>query len=1098
MLTKIIDWSGRNRFLVLLATLFIIVGGIVAVVKTPIDALPDLSDVQVIVYTEYPGQAPQVVEDQVTYPLTTAMLSVPKSKVVRGFSFFGASFVYVIFEDGTDIYWARSRVLEYLNSIAGRLPQNVSPQLGPDATGVGWVYQYAVLSDKHNLAELRTMQDWYLRYQLTKAHGVAEVASIGGFVQQYQVTVDPVKLRAYGIPLSRVSQVIRDSNRDVGGRTVEMAETEYMVRGKGYLHGISDIENLVVKSERGTPVLLRDIARVELGPDERRGLAELNGDGEVVSGIAMARYGQNALEVIQNIKDKIAEITPGLPDGVSIKAVYDRSELILRAIATLKHTLLEEGLIVALVCMVFLMHARSALVAIVMLPIGVLIAFIAMHALGLNSNIMSLGGIAIAIGAMVDAAIVMIENAHKHLERLARSTVRPELLNSVRPEPVEGTNGAPNEVDGTVDTQSAVDHSPFDKLRAYGVGFDARAQAILAACKEVGPSLFFSLLIITVSFLPVFTLEAQEGRLFAPLAYTKTFAMAGAALLSITLVPVLMLLFIRGHIKPEARNPLNRWLIAAYRPLISAVLQHKKTTLAVAAAALLLSIYPAMKLGSEFMPTLNEGTLFYMPTALPGMSMTKAAELLQTQDKIIKSFPEVESVYGKAGRALTATDPAPPEMFETIINLKPQEDWRPGMDTDKLIAEMDKALQFPGVANSWTMPIKARIDMLSTGIRTPIGIKVFGKNLDEMERLAKQIESVVRKVPGTSSAYAERITGGYYLDIVPDRLALARYGLSVGDVQDVIATALGGETVTTTVEGLERFGVSVRYPRELRSTPEQIAREVLVPTMNGAMIPLGQIARIGISQGAPSIRTENALLSAYIYVDIRDRDIGSYVAEARRAVADRVKFPPGYYATWSGQFEYMERAAAKMKVVIPITLLLIFLLLYLNFRRITESLVVMLSVPFALVGGVWLLWLLDYNLSVAVAVGFIALAGVAAETGVVMLIYLDNALQEIQARCKTEGRAPTAADLHAAIMHGAVERVRPKMMTVVAIMAGLLPILWGTGTGSEVMRRIAAPMVGGMVSSAVLTLLVIPAIYALLKQRELSRTSHSHTLKGTK
>jgi Cu(I)/Ag(I) efflux system membrane protein CusA/SilA len=1043
MLSRIIEWSARNRFLVLLATLFVTLAGIYALVKTPLDALPDLSDVQVIVYTEYPGQAPQVVEDQVTYPLTTAMLSVPRSKVVRGFSFFGASFVYVIFEDGTDIYWARSRVLEYLNSIAGRMPTGVSPQLGPDASGVGWVYQYAVLSDKHNLAELRTMQDWYLRYQLTKAHGVAEVASIGGFVQQYQVTVDPVKLRAYGIPLSKVSQVIRESNRDVGGRVVEMAETEYMVRGKGYLRGKSDIENLVVKAERGTPVLLRDIARVELGPDERRGIAELNGEGEVVSGIAMARYGQNALEVIQNIKDKIAEITPGLPDGVTIKAVYDRSELIQRAIATLKHTLLEEGVIVALVCMIFLMHARSALVAIVMLPIGVLIAFIAMRVLNLNSNIMSLGGIAIAIGAMVDAAIVMIENAHKHLERMK-----------------EG---------------------------------ESRFDAILSACKEVGPSLFFSLLIITVSFLPVFTLEAQEGRLFAPLAYTKTFAMAGAALLSVTLVPVLMLLFIRGHIRSEAENPLNRWLIAGYRPLIDAVLQRKKFTLVIAALAILVSLYPAMKLGSEFMPTLNEGTLFYMPTALPGMSVTKAAELLQTQNKIIKSFPEVTSVYGKAGRAQTATDPAPLEMFETVINLKPQEDWRPGMDTDKLIAEMDKALQFPGVANSWTMPIKARIDMLSTGIRTPIGIKVFGKNLDEMERLAKQIESVVKKIPGTSSAYAERITGGYYLDIEPDRLALARYGLSVGEVQDVIATALGGENVTTTVEGLERFGVSVRYPRDLRGSPEQIAREVLVQTPDGAMIPLGQIAKVSLSKGAPSIRTENSLLSAYIYVDIRERDIGSYVAEARKAVADQVKFPPGYYATWSGQFEYMERAAAKMKIVIPITLLIIFLLLYLNFQRVAESLVVMLSVPFALVGGVWLLWLLDYNLSVAVAVGFIALAGVAAETGVVMLIYLEQAWQEIQQQCANAGRKPTVADLHSAIMQGAVERVRPKMMTVVAIMAGLLPILWSSGTGSEVMRRIAAPMVGGMISSAVLTLLVIPAIYALLKQHQLASASRGAT-----
>jgi len=813
-----------------------------------------------------------------------------------------------------------------------------------------------------------------------------------------------------------------------------------MVRGKGYLRGRSDIENLVVKSERGTPVLLRDIARVELGPDERRGLTEMNGEGEVVSGIAMARYGQNALEVIQNVKDKIAEISAGLPDGVKIQTVYDRSDLIHRAIATLKRTLFEEGLIVALVCMVFLMHARSALVAIVMLPVGVLIAFIAMRLLGVNSNIMSLGGIAIAIGAMVDAAIVMIENAHKHLEKIK-----------------EG---------------------------------DSRFEAMLTACKEVGPALFFSLLIITVSFLPVFTLEAQEGRLFAPLAFTKTFAMAGAALLSVTLVPVLMMLSIRGHIMPEQKNPLNRFLVWGYRPIIAAVMRRKKTTIVVALAAMALTLYPASRLGSEFMPTLNEGTLLFMPASLPGMSVTKAAELLQTQDRIIKSFPEVALVYGKAGRAQTATDPAPLEMFETVINLKPQEQWRPGMTTDKLIAEMYKALQFPGVANSWTMPIKARIDMLSTGIRTPIGIKVFGKNLDEMERLAKQIEAVVRKVPGTSSAFAERITGGFYLNIEPDRIALARYGLTVGELQDVIATALGGENVTTTVEGLERFGVNVRYPRELRGTPEQIAREVLVPTPmtsegGGAMIPLGQLAKVSISKGAPSIRTENALLSAYIYVDIRDRDIGSYVAEARKAVAAQVKFPPGYYATWSGQFEYMERAAAKMKIVIPVTLLLIFLLLYLNFGRITETLIVMLSVPFALVGGLWLMWLLDYNLSVAVAVGFIALSGVAAETGVVMLIYLDRAWQEIQTRCASEGRALKADDLHAAIMQGAVERVRPKMMTVVAIMAGLLPIMWGTGTGSEVMSRIAAPMIGGMISSTVLTLVVIPVLYALVKIREI-------------
>ncbi len=1042
MLANIIDWSGRNRFLVLLATLFIILWGIFAVLRTPIDALPDLSDVQVIVYTEYPGQAPKVVEDQVTYPLTTAMLSVPKSKVVRGFSFFGASFVYIIFEDGTDIYWARSRVLEYLNFASSRMPKGVTPSLGPDATGVGWVYQYALLAKDKTLAELRTIQDWYVRYQLTKAHGVAEVASIGGFVQTYQVTVDPVKLRAYGIPLMKVAQVIRDSNRDVGGRVVEMAETEYMVRGEGYLTGRGDIEMLVVKSDKGTPVLIRDIARVELVPDERRGLTELNGEGEVVSGIAMARYGQNALEVIHNLKAKIAEIGPGLPEGVTVQAVYDRSELIHRAIDTLKWTLFEESIIVALVCIVFLLHVRSALVAILMLPVGVLIAFIAMRSLGMNSNLMSLGGIAIAIGAMIDAAIVMIENAHKHLERLP-----------------EG-------------------HSTSD-----------RADAMLAACKEVGPALFFSLLIITVSFLPVFSLEGQEGRLFSPLAYTKTFSMAGAALLSITLVPVLMMLFIRGKIMPEAKNPVNRFLIWVYRPIIAGVMRWKKMTIALALLALGVSIYPAAKLGSEFMPTLNEGTLLYMPASLPGMSITKAAELMQTQNKIIKSFPEVSSVYGKAGRANTATDPAPTEMFETVINLKPESEWRAGMTTDKLIAELDKALQFPGVANAWTMPIKARIDMLSTGIRTPIGIKVFGKDLGEMETLAKQIEAVVKAVPGTTSAFAERITGGFYINIKPDREQLARYGLAIGDLQDVIGTALGGEMVTTTVEGRERFGVTVRYPRELRSDPEQIAREVLVPTMGGAMIPLGQLAKVEVAKGAPSIRTENALLSAYIYVDIRDRDIGGYVADAKKAVAENVKFPPGYYVTWSGQFEYMERAIEKMKIVIPVTLLSIFLLLYLNFRRLTETFIVMLSVPFALVGGVWLMWLLNYNLSVAVAVGFIALAGVAAETGVVMLIYLDHAWEAAKQKSALAGRQPGAEDLYEAVMEGAVERVRPKMMTVVAIMAGLLPIMWGTGTGSEVMSRIAAPMVGGMISSTVLTLAVIPAIYALVKQWRLKRGS---------
>ena len=1037
MLNRIIEWSARNVFLVLLGTAFIVGAGIYAVVKTPLDAIPDLSDVQVIIYTEYPGQAPQVVEDQVTYPLSTAMLAVPKSKVVRGLSVFGASFIYVIFEDGTDIYWARTRVLEYLNFASGRMPRGVTPTLGPDATGVGWVYQYVVIGAQRTLAELRTIQDWFVRYQLTKAQGVAEVASVGGFVKTYQVTVEPRKLQAYGIPLNKVAEVIRASNRDVGGRVIEMAETEYVVRGRGYLRGVSDIENLVIKAEKGAPVLIRDVARVELAPDERRGIAELNGEGEVVAGIAVARYGQNALDVIHNLKAKIAEISSGLPEGVTLQAVYDRSDLIHRAIDNLKRTLIEESIIVALVCIVFLMHARSALVAIVMLPIGVLIALTAMHLMGLNSNIMSLGGIAIAIGAMVDAAIVMIENAHKHLERLK-----------------EG---------------------------------ESRIEAIIAACREVGPALFFSLLIITVSFLPVFTLEAQEGRLFAPLAYTKTFAMAGAALLSITLVPVLMLLFIRGRIMPEQKNPVNRFLIWIYRPVIVRVMRWKKSTIAVAVITLAISVFPAMKLGSEFMPVLNEGALLYMPSSLPAMSITKAGELLQTQNKILKTFPEVESVFGKAGRAATATDPAPTEMFETVINLKPESEWRPGMTVDKLIAEMDKAMQIPGVSNAWTMPIKARIDMLATGIRTPIGIKVFGKDLGEIEKLAQKIELAVKAVPGTTSAYAERVTGGYYLDIEPDRMALARYGLSVGDLQDVIGTALGGEIVTTTVEGLERYGVSVRYPRELRSDPQAIASQVLVPIMNGGMIPLGQVASVKPVKAPPSIRTENALLAAYIFVDIRGRDIGGYVADAQQAVREQVKFPPGYYATWSGQFEYMERAKQKLKIVVPLTLLAIFLLLYLNFRRLTETFIVMLSVPFSLVGGVWLIWLLDYNISVAVVVGFIALAGVAAETGVVMLIYLDQAWEAVKAKCAAKGGKPGAADLYAAVMEGAVERVRPKMMTVVAIMAGLLPIMWGSGTGSEVMRRIAAPMVGGMISSTILTLIVIPAIYALVKEMMFSR-----------
>jgi Cu(I)/Ag(I) efflux system membrane protein CusA/SilA len=1038
MIAALIRWSAHNLLLILLGTVLAVGAGLYAVRSVPLDALPDLSDTQVIIYTEYAGQAPQVIEDQITYPLSTSMLSVPRSKAVRGFSFFGVSFVYVIFEDGTDIYWARSRVLEYLSSAARSLPAGVTPTLGPDATGVGWVYQYAVMAANRTLAETRATQDWQIRFAVAKAEGVAEVASVGGFVRQYSVVVDPRRLKGFDLTLTKLRDAIRASNMDVGGRVVELAETEFMVRGRGYLRGVQDLEQIVVKSEGGAPVLLRDVARVELAPDERRGVTELNGEGEVASGIAVQRYGQNALTVIDNVKARLNDIKSSLPAGTEIVPVYDRSDLIHRAIATLKTTLIEESLIVALVCMIFLLHARSALVAIITLPLGVLIAYVCMHALGLSSNIMSLGGIAIAIGAMVDAAIVMIENAHKHLER-----------------------------------------APPDK---------PRSEVLIEAASEVGPALFFSLLIITVSFLPIFTLEAQEGRLFKPLAFTKTFAMAAAALLSITLVPALMMLFVRGRIIPERRNPVNRFLIWVYGPIIRLVLKAKTITIAIALALLVATGFPAARIGSEFMPNLNEGTLFYMPTTLPGISITKATELLQIMNRIIKSFPEVLSVFGKIGRAGTATDPAPTEMFETIINLKDPSEWRPGMTIDKLIQEMDRALQFPGVSNAWTMPIKARIDMLATGIRTPLGIKVIGQDLTVIERLAREIEAAIKGVRGTASAYAERIIAGYYLEIEPDRIQLARYGLTVADVNQVIATALGAETVTTTVEGRERYAVSLRYPRDVRSDPHAIARETLVPLANGGSIPLGQVATVRTAQGPASIRTENAQLAAYIYIDVRERDLGGYVEEARRAVAEKVAFPPGYYAIWSGQYEYYERAKQRLAVVVPLTLVIILLLLYLNFRRIAETLIVMLSLPFALIGGLWMMWWLGFNMSVAVAVGFIALAGVAAETGVVMLIYLDHALKDHQARAVREGRAFSRDDLNAAIMEGAVERVRPKMMTVCAIVAGLLPILWSSGTGSEVMQRIAVPMIGGMLSSTVLTLIVIPAIYAVVKGWRLDRS----------
>jgi Cu(I)/Ag(I) efflux system membrane protein CusA/SilA len=1038
MISRLIAWSARNLLLILIGAAFAVAAGLYALRTLPLDAIPDLSDVQVIVYTDYPGQAPQVVEDQVTYPLTTSMLTVPKSKVVRGFSFFGVSFVYVIFEDGTDPYWARSRVLEYLNAAGRRLPVGVTPTLGPDATGVGWVYQYAVIAKDMTLAELRSLQDWTIRFGASKAEGVAEVASVGGFVKQYNIVVDPRRLRALGISLEKLRDAIRASNMDVGGRTVELSEFEFMVRGRGYLKGIQDIEATVLKTEAGVPVRVGDVARVELGPDERRGITEMNGEGEVASGIVLQRFGANALNVIDSVKARLSEIASSLPKGTEIVPVYDRSKLINDAIATLKSTLVEESIVVALVCIVFLLHVRSALVAILMLPVGILMAFGAMKLMGIGSNIMSLGGIAIAIGAMIDAAIVMIENAHKHLERASKDKPRVEVL--------------------------------------------------IEAASEVGPALFFSLLIITVSFLPIFTLEAQEGRLFGPLAFTKTFAMAAAAVLSVTLVPALMVIFVRGRIVPEHRNPVNRFLIWIYRPVIWGVLKAKILTILIAFVVLGATVWPVSQLGSEFMPDLDEGTLMYMPTTLPGLSVTKAAELLQTQDRIIKSFPEVTSVYGKAGRAATATDPAPTEMFETIINLKPKSEWRPGVTLASLKADMDRALQFPGVSNAWTMPIRARIDMLSTGIRTPVGVKVLGTDLAEMEKTARQIEAVIKAVPGTSSAYAERVIGGYYLDIVPDRIALGRYGLAIGDVQDVISTALGGETVTTTVEGRERYSVNIRYPRDLRSNPQAIATEVQVPLAGGGAVPLSEVAEVKLTRGATSIRTENGQLAVYIFVDIAGRDLGGFVAEARQAVEKEVRFSAGTYVQWSGQFEYLERAEARLKIVIPVTLLIIFLLLYLNFRRITETLIVMLSLPFALVGGVWLMWWLGFNLSVAVAVGFIALAGVAAETGVVMLIYLDQALVHLRAERAAQGRPFTRSDLYEAVMIGAVERVRPKMMTVVAIMAGLLPILWSTGTGSEVMQRIAVPMIGGMVSSTLLTLIVIPAIYGLAKGRGLPKT----------
>ena len=1046
MITSIIDASLRNRFLIIIAAIIAVAAGVWAIKNTPLDAIPDLSDVQVIVFTEYPGQAPQVVEDQVTYPLTTAMLAVPNAKVVRGYSFFGFSFVYIIFEDGTDMYWARSRVLEYLNYVSARLPSGVSPSLGPDATGVGWVYEYALVdkSGKHDLAQLRSIQDWYLRYPLQTVEGVAEVASVGGYVKQYQVEVDPNALLAYNIPLSKVKQAIQRSNNDVGGKLVEMAETEYMVRGLGYIQSIDDLNVIPVGvDENGTPIRLQDVAHVHLGPELRRGLAELDGEGEVAGGIVIMRSGENALATINRVREKLASLKPGLPEGVEIVPTYDRADLIERAVSNLENKLIEESIVVALITILFLFHARSALVAIISLPIGILIAFTIMKWQGINANIMSLGGIAIAIGAMVDGAIVMIENAHKHLERMIQ------------------------------EKQAALTSSE-------------RWQAVSTASKEVGPALFFSLLIITVSFLPVFTLQAQEGRLFSPLAYTKTYAMAAAALLAITLVPVLMGYFIRGKIPSEKKNPLNRFLHFIHVPTLNLAIRWRWLTLAVATVLLAATAYPLHKLGSEFMPPLDEGDILYMPTTYPGLSITKAKEILQQTDKILKTFPEVETVFGKVGRAETATDPAPLAMLETTIKLKPKDQWPdPSKTTKQLMDEMDAAIKFPGLANAWTMPIKTRIDMLSTGIKTPIGIKVSGPDLDVLEQVAGDIERVLTRLPDTLSAFGDKAAGGYYLDFDIHREEAARYGLTTGDVQDVIQSAIGGMNITQTVEGLERYPVNLRYPRELRDNLDSLKR-VLIPTPTGAQIPLSLVADLELRRGPPAIKSENSRPNAWVYVDIKTSDIGGYVAQAKEIVANQVNIPTGYTLVWSGQFEYMERAAERLQIVIPLTLLVIFLLLYFNFRNVTAPLVVMLSIPFGLIGGFWLVYLLGFNLSVAVAVGFIALAGVAAEIGVLVLTFIDQAI----VRMRQEKGKLNANDIMQAVHQGTSERVRPIAMTATAIIAGLLPIMWGAGTGSEVMQRIAAPMVGGMVTVTILSLLVLPVIYGLVLQLQEKMKTH--------
>lgn len=1036
----LIHWSIRNRFLVLLATLLLTAWGLQSLRQTPLDAIPDLSDVQVIVRTSFPGQAPRVVEDQVTYPLSTALLAVPGAVTVRGYSLFGDSYVYVLFADGTDLYWARSRVLEYLSQVAGQLPEGAIPRLGPDATGVGWVFSYALVdrSGHRDLAQLRSLQDWFLKLELQSVPGVAEVATVGGMVRQYQVVADPERLRAYGIPLGHLTQAIRAANQEVGGSVLELAEAEYMVRSRGYIASIADIETIPIDvGPDGTPILLRDLARVEIGPEMRRAVAELDGEGEVTGGIVVMRQGGNALATIAAVKAKLEELKPGLPAGVEILTTYDRAPLILDAVSNLREKLIEELIVVALVCLVFLFHLRSALVAVVSLPLGILVAFILMRYQGINANILSLGGIAIAIGAMVDAAVVMIENAHKHLERYRQAH-----------------GGAAPEG-------------------------QAHWDLIAKAAGEVGPALFFSLLIITLSFIPVFALEAQEGRLFAPLAYTKTYAMAAAAGLAVTLVPVLMGYFIRGHIPAEEANPFNRLLMRLYRPLLRGVLAAPKTTLVLAVLLLASVVYPLQRLGTEFMPELDEGDLLYMPTSLPGLSAGKAQQLLQQTDRLIASVPEVERVFGKVGPAETATDPAPMTMIETSITLKPRDQWREGLTLDQLIAELDQRVRVPGLTNAWVMPIKTRIDMLATGIRTPVGVKIAGPDLAEIQRLGEEIERVLTAIPGTRSVIAERVSGGRYLEVSPKRLEAARLGLSVADINELIAVAVGGMNLTQTVEGRERYPLNLRFPRERRDDPEKLAQLPLV-TPSGAQVPLGQVAELVIVDGPPMLRSENARLNGWIYVDIQDRDLGGYVTEAQARVREAVELPPGYALAWSGQYQYLERARDRLLQVVPLTLAITFVLLYLIFRRAGEAWLVMTTVPFALIGGFWFVWWLGYHLSVAVAVGFIALAGVAAEFGVVMLLYLDRALAEY----REQGRLNSQADLKVAIMAGAVQRLRPKAMTVATLIAGLLPILIFEGVGSEVMGRIAAPMVGGMVTAPLMSLFVIPAIYLLWQGRK--------------